>query len=193
MRYIIVALALVPSALNFANQVHHISSGRGEINPPTVSELGEIKCLATMIYGEARGEPELGQIAVAYTAVNRAVNRTICDVVLAPMQYSIFNDNPALRAVALNLHIEPKHKNIIDAEAWTKALAVAQAVLKKEVPDPTKGSTHYLSPNGMEALGYEYPEWSKEYKRVAVIHGHQFYKPQKKQIKLTVAMNDSKI
>lgn len=136
-----------------------------------------------MVYGEARGEPELGQVAVAYTALNRAKNRTVCDVILAPKQYSIFNDNPSLRAAALSLNVEPKHKNIVDEWAWVKAKEVAQVVMRKKVPDPTKGSTHYLSPVAMEALGFEYPEWSKQYKLAAVIYGHKFYRyaPPKKE------------
>lgn len=195
MRYTFLLMAMMPAALT--SGCHPTDKGRIIFGEPVITAIGDPeqeKCLATMIYGEARGEPEIGQVAVAYTAMNRAVNRSVCDVVLAPKQYSIFNDNPALKAAALSLHIEPKHKNITDKNAWPLAVKVARDVLRKSVPDPTKGATHYLAPVAMESLGYEYPEWSKEYKLVATIHGHQFYKPQKKkQIKLTVAMNDSKI
>ncbi len=129
-----------------------------------------------MIYGEARGEPELGQVAVAYTALNRAKNRTVCDVILAPKQYSIFNDNPALRAAAMSLNVDPKHKDIVDEWAWDKAKKIAKSVINKKVPDPTKGSTHYLAPEAMAALGFKYPKWSEQYRLVTIIHGHKFYK-----------------
>jgi hypothetical protein len=56
------------------------------------------------------------------------------------------------------------------------ATVVAQKVMRRYVPDPTKGSTHYLAPKAMEKLGYKYPKWSKEYKMVAVVDNHQFYK-----------------
>lgn len=190
MRCLLLSLALVPSALL---QVYP-PDPKGTIvfgEPVIVEEHdpAQEKCLATMIYGEARGEPELGQVAVAFTAVNRAQNRSVCDVVLAPMQYSIFNDNPALRAAAMSLHIEPKHKNYVDQQSWPMAVKVAQAVMRKKVSDPTKGATHYLAPIAMEALGYEYPEWSKQYRMVAVIHGHKFYKyaPPKKEKQDVVA------
>jgi spore germination cell wall hydrolase CwlJ-like protein len=152
--------------------------GRGFVNPPTVAELAEIKCLATMVYGEARGEKETGQVAVAYSAVNRAKGKkSLCDVVLAPKQYSIFNNNPELRAAALSPTLPPARKNKIDQKSWENAVQVAEAVTKKKVPDPTKGSTHYLAPKAMAAFGYTYPKWSYQYTLVAVIDNHKFYKP----------------
>lgn len=183
MRCLLLSLAMIPAALAVPTA---LPTGRVVLGEPTiVDEIDpqQEKCLATMVYGEARGEPELGQVAVAYTALNRAKNRTVCDVILAPKQYSIFNDNPSLRAAAMSLKVDPKHKNIVDEWAWEKAKKVAQIVMRRKVPDPTKGSTHYLAPVAMEALGYEYPEWSKQYKLVTVIHGHKFYRyaPPKKE------------
>jgi spore germination cell wall hydrolase CwlJ-like protein len=122
-------------------------------------EIKESKCLAVMIYGEARGEPHLGQVGVAYTAVNRAKKSSICDVVLSPYQYSVFNDNPTLKTVALSASLLPSYKNIFDEKAWQQSWKIAQDVLRRKVPDPTNGATHYLSPVLMNELGYEMPEW----------------------------------
>lgn len=146
--------------------------------PPSVNtfDTAAEKCLATMIYGEARGETIEGMVAVAYTALNRAAKKTVCGVVLAPKQYSIFNNNPALKAAALSLDIEPKQKNVIDSASWKRAMNVAEVVLNKALPDPTAGSTHYLAPIVMKAKGYTYPRWSREYKLVAIIDNHRFYK-----------------
>jgi len=142
---------------------------------PNIDPVQE-KCLAVTIYGEARGEPLRGKIAVAFTVVNRAKNTTLCSVVLAPKQYSIFNNNPALRKAATSLHLDPEQRNIIDTSNWHESLKVARLVMLKKVNDPTKGATHYLSPNLMNQMGYEYPQWAKEYKRMAVIGSHEFYK-----------------
>ena len=53
--------------------------------PANVRSASEVKCLATAIYFEARGEPERGQIAVAQVVLNRLKNpaypNTICAVV----------------------------------------------------------------------------------------------------------------
>jgi spore germination cell wall hydrolase CwlJ-like protein len=56
----------------------------------------EIECLTENIYHEARGEPEIGQIAVAQVTMNR-VNHwyfpdTVCDVVWQSGQFSWTQD-----------------------------------------------------------------------------------------------------
>jgi spore germination cell wall hydrolase CwlJ-like protein len=142
-------------------------------------EVKESKCLAVMVYGEARGEPHLGQIGVAYTAVNRAKKITVCEVVLSPYQYSVFNDNSALKIIALSPNLKPKYQNMFDEKAWQQAWKIAQDVLRRKVPDPTNGATHYLAPNLMAELGYEMPEWSKEFDLVAIINNHNFYRKSK--------------
>jgi spore germination cell wall hydrolase CwlJ-like protein len=128
------------------------------------------------IYGEARSESEKGQVAVAYTVLNRAVNKSLCQVALAPKQYSVFNNNPELRAAATSLHINPKQRNVIDKNSWDQALKVARMVMQKAVKDPTNGATHYIADRVMKAKGYTYPKWSRQYQVVAVIENHKFFK-----------------
>lgn len=176
MRYLLITLAAIPTACGFHPTLLLSNPGRGIINPPTIYEMKEHKCLATMIYGEARGETKSGQTAVAYTALNRAVKKTVCDVILAPKQYSIFNNNPALRAAALSAYVDPKQNNIIDAAAWKKSISVAEEVIYKKIPDPTYGSTHYLAPKVMHSKKYKYPKWSYQYNLMVVIDNHRFYK-----------------
>ena len=179
MRSLLLLAALVP-----------LTIGNGELKScyvpfaktsqaPKIDEQ-EHKCLATMIYGEARGESVQGMVAVAYTAVNRAVKKRICRVVLAPKQYSIFNNNPALRAAATNLQVEPMQKNVIDNGSWKRALKVAEDVMKGKVKDPTNGSTYYLAPIVMGKKHYHYPQWSKEYQLTVIIDRHRFYKQKEK-------------
>lgn len=186
MRYLLLLPLLVaPSLLEMPHGVGRTyptgaGYGRGFINPPTAAELAQQKCLATMIYGEARGEKKTGQVAVAYSALNRLTsNKTLCDVVLAPKQYSIFNNNPELVAAAKNLHLPPARKNVIDQRSWEEAQKVAELVIKRRITDPTNGSTHYLAPKLMKSKGYRYPKWSKEYTLVVVIDNHKFYKNEK--------------
>jgi spore germination cell wall hydrolase CwlJ-like protein len=125
-----------------------------------------------MIYGEARGESEQGMVAVAYTAVNRAVKKRICQVVLAPKQYSIFNDNPALKAAATSLHIEPIQKNVIDTASWKTSMKIAKDVLKGKVKDPTGGSTHYVAYESLTRI----PHWTTVYHKTVVIDNHTFFR-----------------
>jgi len=179
MRSLLLVLAILPAACHMPPPPNILDGyrGRGFVNPPTIYEMAQEKCLATMVYGEARGEAKRGQIAVAYTAVNRAKNKSVCQVVLAPKQYSIFNNNPVLRAAASSLHITPVQKNAIDSASWSRAVRVAEMVLRQSVSDPTNGSTHYLAPKVMAAKKYTYPRWSRQYMLVAVIDNHRFFKP----------------
>ena len=170
MRCLLLTAALIPSMLGTYQMACE------SYQYPAAPE-DQIKCLATMVYGEARGEATAGKVAVAYTALNRAAKKTVCSVVLAPKQYSIFNDNPALRAAAMSLHIEPEQKNVIDQASWIESIAVARAVLHRAVPDPTGGATHYLADRLMRIKGYRYPRWSKQYIQVASIDRHRFFKP----------------
>jgi spore germination cell wall hydrolase CwlJ-like protein len=175
MRYTVLAVALIPTL---------VSQGTPQIcYAPPVPDPVQHKCLSTMIYGEARGEGRTGKIAVAYSAVNRAKNKTLCDVVLAPKQYSIFNNNPALKAAALNKNLVPPLKNAIDKVSWNDANGVAYDVMLGIATDPTNGSTHYIAPNVMKAKRYVYPKWSRQFILVAVIDNHVFYKqPVKKNV-----------
>ena len=175
MRYITLPLVLFPIAigidtLNYCPRPAPTPVLEVKVDPK------ELKCLATMIYGEARGEKEIGQVAVAWTARNRATDRRICQIVLAPYQYSAFNDNPRMRLAATNLKIVPPINNILDKGSWEQALKVATEVLKNEVPDPTNGATHYIAPMVMHDMKYEYPDWTKKFKRVKTIYNHVFFR-----------------
>lgn len=176
MRYVFYSLALVPTLMAAGTPMVCFTEPPAPAPIVQGPNLEEEKCLATMVYGEARGEPEKGMVAVAYTAVNRAAKRTVCHVVLAPKQYSIFTNNPQLRAAAMSLDIDPTQKNVVESAAWRQSVKVAQAVMRKEVKDPTHGATHYLAPVVMEEKDYEYPQWSLEYRLMAIINNHRFYK-----------------
>jgi spore germination cell wall hydrolase CwlJ-like protein len=191
MRHILIALALIPTAVDISTQqsctkdefasiytAKHKRATGVTIAGATVSsaQTKEVKCLATMIYGEARSEPVRGQVAVAYTAINRAVNKSVCQVVLAPMQYSIFNNNPELRAIALSPVLEPTQHNTIDEDSWDQAMQTARLVIKSKIADPTGGATHYIADKVMKLKGYRYPKWSKQFTQVADINNHRFFK-----------------
>lgn len=134
------------------------------------------KCLATMVYGEARGESFKGKVAVAHTALNRAIKKTVCQVVLAPKQYSIFNNNPKLKAVALDAKAEPTLRNLMDKSTWEDSKKAAAAALAGISTDPTNGSTHYISDTVMKLKGYKYPKWSKQFEVTIIIEKHRFFK-----------------
>ena len=87
-------------------------------------------CLSLAIYHEARGEPEKGQYAVAEVIINRSKdrNKTICDVVYEPHQFSWTKRH------GRNI---PKK-----SEAWLKSQHVAQQSIKTKT-NFTNGSLYF--------------------------------------------------
>lgn len=150
----------------------------------TKTKPKEIHCLATMVYGEARSESEKGQIAVAFTAINRAKknNRNICDVVLQPFQYSIFNDNEELQNIASTLNTNPSLNNIIDIKSWDQAVQVAEIVYNNNVKDITNGATHYYAEKVMIEKKLPYPKWIHEFEHLVTIENHKFFKQKEKNV-----------
>lgn len=176
----LLTILVIPATLGLSQYQGCLAIHKVVTTPKAKVSVEDEKCLATMIYGEARGESTKGMIAVAYSAINRAKNKTICQVVLAPKQYSIFNDNPALQFAATTMNVEPKQKNSIDTASWEEAQQVAYLVMRGKVMDPTSGATHYIAPKVMKLKSYRTPRWAKEYTMVATIENHVFYKQVKK-------------
>jgi spore germination cell wall hydrolase CwlJ-like protein len=111
--------------------------------------------LAKNIYHEARGEPVLGQLAVAQVTLNRAnhTNKTICETVYHPYQFS-WTLNPA--------------NYIRDFSAWLNSLELAERVLRRGVAVRNFPATHYHN------LTVQ-PGWSRQLKYLKTINNHDFY------------------
>jgi spore germination cell wall hydrolase CwlJ-like protein len=119
----------------------------------------ELHCLAENIYREARGEPVMGQVAVAHVTLTRARSAhypdTICGVVHDPHQFSWTRERnlPAKRY-----------------EPWAGAVEIAAHVYAGFVADPTLGADHYYAPAKVE------PAWAAELQQTAMIENHRFLK-----------------
>jgi len=91
-------------------------------------EIG-ILCLALNIYFEARGESDVGQIAVTHVVLNRSKikKRSLCEEVYSPYQFSWTN----------GINLPP----IPNSRAWIDVQYNAQLAYQK--PDPTGGALWY--------------------------------------------------
>lgn len=133
-----------------------VSLGRG--SGPTGYYQRE--CLAFNVYHEARGEPRLGQLAVAAVTLNRvrssAYPNNLCDVVLDDYQFSWVGE--VLTAE--------------DKRAWERANRLVEAILAEEstLVDPTGGALHYHAHSVS-------PDWSRRMDVAVVIGNHRFYEP----------------
>lgn len=108
-----------------------------------------LDCLAANVYHEARGEPKLGQLAVAKVTLNRAKDGDYCKTVFEPYQFSWTIKNKNLK-YDLN-----SYKIALQAEEATHVLSDFSA-------------THFHTTKVN-------PVWAKSLKRLRKIGNHIFY------------------
>jgi N-acetylmuramoyl-L-alanine amidase len=129
----------------------------------------DLDCLAKTIYGEARGERFIGQIAVAWVVRNRVAARRpwygsgIIGVCTKPLQFSCWNRFDPNRKLLDEL--KP------DNPRYLKARDAALHVLNGEVEDPTDGATHYLALGSLKKI----PSWVAYMKQTVKLGAHTFY------------------
>lgn len=116
-----------------------------------VLQLSDRSICALTLFGEARGEPVEGRIAVANVIRNRvAANRagfggaSYKAVCLKPAQFSCWLP----RDPNLDLLIDAGRNllgNVLPAAVLRECLWIADGVMTNSLLDNTKGSTHYLT------------------------------------------------
>ncbi len=137
---------------------------------PEVKE--QIDCLAENIYFESKGEPKLGQVAVAFVTINRVNSdlfpKQICQVVKQKTnkvcQFSWYCEDK-LQAISMrkdltNFH-NPVYNDILE-------IAVHVYLNYDKIEDPTKGALFFHA-------NYVKPGW-KNLERTVMIGKHIFYK-----------------
>lgn len=135
--------------------------------PKSAHSRAQMKCLADAIYFEARGEPELGQIAVAQVVLNRLKNPaypdTICGVVYQ-------NKNRRNRC-QFSFACDGIRERITDKGAWAKAQDLAKRVMDDEKTlyiEDVGPATHYHAT-------YVRPRWARHMTKKEKIGHHIFY------------------
>lgn len=125
-------------------------------------------CLSLNLYHEARGEPILGQYAVAAVTMNRAGNdpAKVCEVVTAPHQFSWTTDKLTRTRTGWRLKAAGVPK---DDHAWTVATKIAYNTLSGHEIDLTHGATYYHEARAR-------PGWRRHFRRVITIGNHVFYR-----------------
>ena len=127
----------------------------------------EIDFLARTMWGEARGETDEGMQAVANVIMNRVARDSwfgsgIIGVALKDWQFSVWNLNDPNRAKVLGV--------TEDDPVFVRALDIAKRVVSGDLPDITKGSTHYY------AIGSIPPKWAFVLEYTGTIGSHVFYR-----------------
>jgi len=142
-----------------------------EILQEAVDQLTEDEVFVLTLYGECRGEPYFGQLAVACVIRNRLVDKRWPDsykeVCLQPKQFSFWNQVSPLSHLRAVLALED-----------TKRLSyIAAGVRMWIIPDVTQGANHYINPFARPAE----PKWAQNVKQITLwpgelIGSHAFYR-----------------
>lgn len=159
------ALSLATSQPAGAGVLHPEAAA---VPPEKVAEvsLRDEKCLATAVYFEARGEPEIGQAAVAQVILNRVESEaypdTVCDVVYQNMH----RRNACQFSFACDGHAD----RISENKAWKRAKRVASQVVEgRSFPAAVQTATHYHA-------DYVRPYWARKMRKLTAIGRHVFYR-----------------
>lgn len=138
--------------------------------------FNDVMVLAATIYGEARGEDQIGKEAVAHTIKNRVrkggwYGKDIKTVCTKPFQYSCWNaGDPNYGMVAdIAFNWAVKNEMILNNHVIQSCLEAALAVLLANSEDVTIGSLHYHNDKIMT------PDWAQGKEPVVVIGHHKFY------------------
>ncbi len=135
---------------------------------PAVAQVDiveEIGCLALNIYFEARGEPDLGQVAVGHVVLNRVADRrfpgTVCEVVRQ-------GGHKKLNRCQFSWWCDGRSDQPDNAQSWQKVRAVARKVYWGSAADPTAGALWYHADSVA-------PSWRRAFARGPKIGQHLFY------------------
>lgn len=126
----------------------------------------DLDVMARTIWGEARGEPLEGKLAVAWVIKNRADHpgwwgHGLAGVCRQPWQFSCWNADDPNRAKLIGVTARD--------EMFRESLMVAAGVLSGNLPDPTGGANHY------HARGIA-PNWAAGEMPTVRLRHHLFYK-----------------
>jgi spore germination cell wall hydrolase CwlJ-like protein len=121
------------------------------------------KCLADAVYFESRGEPELGQIAVAQVVINRVFSEDVCA--------TVYQNAHRYLACQFTFACEGKKLVVNDQPAWERATRISRDMLDGKLWLTEVGkATHYHA-------YWVKPTWVREMRTIKRIGVHTFYRP----------------
>lgn len=146
-----------------------------------VAALTDPQLVTLTIYGEARGEPIEGQIAVGCVIRNRVhVGRwgaSYAKVCLAPWQFSCWRPEAGqanYETVVAAAEMLARSTTLPDDELLRQAAWVAQGVIGHWLIDTVRDATHYYAPDAMQPRG-SVPRWAVGLVPVAKKGRHLFF------------------
>ena len=134
--------------------------------------LETVTCLAIAIYFEARGEPEVGQIAVGNVILNRTKDprfpNDVCSVITQGPTYKWSQQYPIKNKCQFSFYCDGKSDEPKNDESFRKAVYIARELVTGK-QDYSGGALFYHAV-------YVYPEWASKMKQTVRINKHIFYR-----------------
>lgn len=134
-----------------------------------INQMNDREAVFKTLWAECRGEPWVGQVAVACVIRNRVHDArwpsNYADVVMQPRQFSCWNSGvPAV-------NIDSKN------ERHLRLLYIVDGIMKDKIPDVTRGANHYIN----TFAGPPEPRWAWDTSMITLWPGpevgrHAFYK-----------------
>lgn len=137
----------------------------GDSAPPAAALRKAERTVAATLWGEARGEPREGKVAVAWVIKNRVARpawwgRDWTSVCTAPAQFTCWWDDQAERVRSATAR----------TPGYAECLEVAREVIAGTAPDPTGGADHYYADT------IPTPKWARGRTPIARIGRHVFFR-----------------
>jgi spore germination cell wall hydrolase CwlJ-like protein len=138
--------------------------------PVRLSASEEVNCMAEAVYYEARGQSQLGQLAVAIVIRNRMKDprwpSTACEVV---KDGRYWNGHPVRDMCQFSYWCDGKPERPAEKQAWKEAVNIAELVYGHDIEvEDLKKATHY------HALSVR-PFWADKLILCLQIGDHRFY------------------
>ena len=139
------------------------------LSSKAAAKQSDIECLTEAIYFEARGEPFLGQLAVANVVMERVRDNrfppTVCEVVHSGRYWE---GNPIRNRCAFSYWCDGKPEIMKDKQALKVAVSVAKMAIDNVVYEEIQGATFYHA-------SYVNPYWVNKLEFITRIGKHLFY------------------
>lgn len=138
----------------------------------------DIIVAAKTVYGEARGESQLGKLGVAWVIRNRAQHAgwwggpDYASVCLHPYQFSCWNDGDP----NLNKLRAMDTTDLLARDSVAQSCLIAVLLVASDMQaDPTGGATHYVVTAWLADPKLA-PKWATSQTPTAVIGRHSFFR-----------------
>jgi spore germination cell wall hydrolase CwlJ-like protein len=139
------------------------------LSSKAAAKQSDIECLTEAIYFEARGEPFLGQLAVANVVMERVRDSrfppTVCEVVHSGRYWE---GNPIRNRCAFSYWCDGKPEIMKDKQALKTATEVSKMAIDGVLYEEVQGATFYHA-------SYVSPYWIEKLEFITRIGKHLFY------------------